>query len=246
MLSYKARGYIIAFRQGEGTPTPPAPATLAPRRPFYIIARSYGHALIFGRTAKAAGSATDHPTSGALAASLSTIAGTAARTRLHSAAGTLVADASTVVGAASRKVTHATSGDLLASASTILGAASVGFPQSGQGNLSFEWPPRKKERSRKRTQEIEGLREELEEALGLRPKVEPVVEVAAREWVRQTPPPELARALRNLRKLPDTASELDEIAKLRVAVQEAQAAVAAETVRRTRRRKQQQQILLLS
>lgn len=221
-------------------------------------------ATVAGDAARASG-VTTHPTTGALSVDVSTLTGTAARTRahpatgvlqpdsatvtgtavrraLHATAGVLTADVATVSGAAARKVTHAAIGALQSDAATVSGAAQIVVPGLvGQGNLSFEWPPR--DTKRKRNREIDGLREELELALGIKPQAEPETVQQVREQVRLKPPPELAQALAQIRKPAPLAEELP---RLRQAVREAQAAVEAESIRRIRRRKQQQTILLLS
>ncbi len=70
-----------------------------------------------------AGGAPSHATTGALAAQVSTLAGTAAHLTLHSTTGALATQAATLSGTATHFTLHATTGALSAQPSTISGAA---------------------------------------------------------------------------------------------------------------------------
>jgi hypothetical protein len=85
----------------------------------------------------AAGGAT-HPTSGALEAQASTLAGTAAHLTLHATSGTLSAQASTVAGTVDHRTLHATSGALSAQEATLAGTAVHGAAHPTSGALAAD------------------------------------------------------------------------------------------------------------
>lgn len=80
----------------------------------------------------AAGGAT-HATTGALGASVATIAGTASHLILHASTGALIAPSAAVAGTATRITAHPSSGALAAGAAAVAGAASrlVAHPSTG-------------------------------------------------------------------------------------------------------------------
>ena len=76
-----------------------------------------------------------HPSSGALASSAATIAGTATHLTLHTTSGALAASDATIAGSANRSTTHPTSGALVASDAVIAGAATHLTLHTSSGSL---------------------------------------------------------------------------------------------------------------
>jgi len=82
-----------------------------------------------------AGGGGSHPSSGALASSAATIAGTATHLTLHTTSGALAASDATIAGSANRSTTHPTSGALVASDAVIAGAATHLTLHTSSGSL---------------------------------------------------------------------------------------------------------------
>ena len=90
----------------------------------------------FADELSASSSAGSHPTTGALSAQSSTIAGTATHLLLHTSTGALSAQSATIAGAASHQ--HAATGALSAQASTLAGSAAHLTLHTSAGALSAQ------------------------------------------------------------------------------------------------------------
>jgi hypothetical protein len=195
--------------------------------------------------ATVAGTATHlglHTTIGALEAGAATVAGTADHTAAagsHDTTGALAADAAVVVGTAIHLTLHTTTGALVAGSATIHGEATgPNLVVIHYGNLG--WRP-EKFATRKRRWEVEGLRQELADAInGVAPPSAPK-STPTKIYVPAAASPALETALLRTRKAAASPAVSDEIAALRAAIDTAR----VEAKRQTRRRKQQEQLLLM-
>lgn len=181
-----------------------------------------------------------HTTTGALAADPATVAGTATHLSLHATTGALAATQAVISGAAAHLTLHTTSGALAASSATVAGLALNGTAPVvtvSYGDLSFGPLPKRKRRSLA----LEGLREELEQALSP-PAATPLTQTHP-AWEPVAFVPELAAALTAVRRASVQSPEVVEIRTIRRAITLAHEAQA--TYKRKVRRQRQQHYLLM-